>query len=134
MFKQIWLVLLFYAAESLVTSFFLSLYSYFSKPNSSIDELFRYTLVFFGMRIIYLQAIVELIVIFIIIRYGGWEKLWLIMFGVFVSATIWGGVIGLGSRNDFGLLKAAFTGYGLPLFLGTLVSWWFCYKWLRLKT
>ena len=134
MFKQLWLVLLFYTAESLVTTFLLSLYSFFSKSNSTIDQLFRYTIGFFAMRIVLLQAVVEIIILFIIIRYGGWEKLWLVMLGVFASALIWGGVIGLGSRNDFGLLKAAFTGYGVPLILGTLFSWWFCYKWLGLKS
>jgi hypothetical protein len=89
---------------------------------------------FFGMRIVLFQALIEIIIIFIIIRYGGWEKFWLILLCVFVSAIIWGLLLGDGFGADYRLLKAAFTGYGLPLFLGTLVSWWFCYKWLGLKT
>lgn len=114
--KKIWTVLLFYDAESITTSFFLSLLSFFTKPKANIEQLIGYTIGLFGMRILLLQALVELILVFIIIHYGGWEKFWLIMLGVFASAIIWGGIIGIGSRNDFGLLKVAFAGYGIPLF------------------
>ena len=116
MLKKIWTVLLFYDAESITTSFFLSLLSFFTKPKANIEQLIGYTIGLFGMRILLLQALVELILVFIIIHYGGWEKFWLIMLGVFASAIIWGGIIGIGSRNDFGLLKVAFAGYGIPLF------------------
>ena len=130
---QFSLTLLFYAVESLTTAIFLSLLSFFTKPNANIEQLFGYTVVFFVMRIAFLQALIEMIIIYYITHYGGWEKFWLIMLGVFASAAIWGGLIGLGSRNDFGLLKVAFVGYGIPLFLGTLFSWWVCYKWIGLK-
>jgi hypothetical protein len=134
--KQIIIALIFYLVESLTTVFLLSLSGYLSKPTgqyADIDVLFRNTLVVFIMRIILMQAILEILIIFMIVRYGGWEKFILILVGVFLSAIIWGVVMGVGSGNDFSLLKAAFAGYGLPLFLGTLFSWWFCYKWIGLK-
>lgn len=134
--KQIAITLIFYLVESLTTVFLLSLSGYLSKPTgqyADIDVLFRNTLVVFIMRIVLMQAILEVLIIFSIIRFGGWEKFWLILLGVVVSAIIWGLLWGDGFGADHRLLKAAFAGYGIPLFLGTLFSWWFCCKWLGLK-
>jgi hypothetical protein len=132
LFKQIWTVLLFYVAESITTSFFMALVEYLTKPSVNADRIFGYMIGFFGMRILLLQALVEVIMVFIVIHYGGWEKFWLIMFGVFASAIIWGVIIGIVAGNDFSYLKAVLLS-SVPLFLGTLVSWWVCYKWIGLK-
>ncbi len=134
--KKIIIALIFYLVESLTAVFLLSLFGYISKPtgqHADIDVLFRNTLVFFIMRIILIQAILEILIISMIVRYDGWKKFILILVRVFLPAIIWGVVMGVGSGNDFSLLKAAFAGYGIPLFLGTLFSWWVCYKWIGLK-
>lgn len=127
------LTLLFFAVECVTTAFLLTTYSLFTKPMEGVVQFIGYIIVVFFMRVFLLQALIEVIIIYYATQFGGWSRFWLIVLGVFASAAIWGIFSGLASRNDFGMLKAAFAGYGIPLFLGTLFSWWFCYKWIGLK-
>jgi hypothetical protein len=134
--KQLWLSILFTVIESLVTATFISTFKYLSRPTgqfAEIDVLFRNIFGLFAMRIYLMQVIVEVLVIFFILRFGGWEKYWLVLIGVFGASVIWGGLWGLAYEYDFTYIMLAVVTHGFSLFLGALTSWWICYKWFGLK-
>ena len=134
--KQIWLAALFTVIESLVTVTFISVFKYLSRPTgqyAEIDVLFRNIIGLFVMRIYLLQIFVEILVIFFIIYFGGWERLWLVLLGVFGASVIWGGLWGLALGADFSYIKLAVITHGISLLLGTFVAWYLFYKWLGLR-
>lgn len=134
--KQVWLAIVFTAAESLITATFISLFKYLSRPTgqyAEVDVLFRNIIGLVAMRIYLLQVVVEILVVFLIIRFDGWEKYWWILLGVFGASIIWGGVWGVVTGFDFSWIKLAVITNGISLFLGTLFAWWICYKWIGLK-
>lgn len=134
--KQIWLAALFTVIESLITVTFISVFKYLSRPTgqyAEIDVLFRNIIGLFVMRIYLLQIFVEILVIFFIIHFGGWERLWLVLLGVFGASVIWGGLWGLALGFDFSYIKLSVITHGISLLLGTFVAWYFFYKWLGLR-
>lgn len=137
--KNLWLALIFFLVESLATSFFMSAFQFYIRISKNFDKVFLFFArdIFFAFtaRIYFLQIISELLIIFIIIRFDGWDKIGLIILGVFMSVVIWSCLLCVFFSFDFGIgmLQLAILKNGLPLFLGTLFAWWFCYKWLGLR-
>lgn len=135
--KQFWITVVFYIVESLATSILMAAVELYTRVSLNSEKTFSFLVrdIFFAFaaRIFLLQVIVELIIIFVIIRFDGWDKIWLILPGVFISVIIWGGLQGVAVGLDFGMLKFAILKNWHFLFLGTLFSWWICYKWIGLK-
>jgi hypothetical protein len=135
--KQFWIAVIFYITESLATSILMGAVECYMRASTGSAKAFVFLVrdVFFAFaaRIFLLQFIIELIIIFLIIRFNGWDKIWIVLPGVFISVIVWGGLQGIAVGFDFGMLKFAIQKNWQFLFLGTLFSWWFCYKWIGLK-
>lgn len=136
----------FYVIESIVTSFLLSYYNWYSKPtinfsylgnDSGFERVASITLGVFLFRIFSSQILFELAMINFVIRIGQWRNFFIIFLAVVGSVLLWYSTLSLLFTGNLveaiQFLKAAFTGYGIPLFLGTLFSWWLCYKKMGLK-
>jgi hypothetical protein len=139
-YKRFALSFTFYITESIVTAFLLSYYNYLSKPTiefSNIEIISRFTFAIFIFRIFTLQIITELLMTYLIIYLGKWKNFGLVFLGVVVAVLLWNySLILISHGNPFEdneLLKAAFGGYGIPLFSGCLFAWWLCYKKIGLK-
>jgi hypothetical protein len=80
------------------------------------------------------QVLLQAIIVYLSIRYyNGWPKLWPVLLAVLASMLLWS-LISSGIHLTFKPepFRIAFMFGGIPILIGSILSWLILYKWLGL--
>jgi len=85
-------------------------------------------------RVIVFQAAIQLIAVLLVIKIGGWQKLWPVLLAVLLSMALWSLIAwGLEPTKTPNPFAIAFLMGGPSILIGSISAWLILYKWIGLK-